>query len=176
MGVPGPAGAENPFAAAQFASPGLAAAPVGPPSQAAVVLGWLAVAYGVYSAIGGLVAAAVLGLDPGGEASETTANLAALAIISGLGSLIVAAAMITGGWLMTQYQRFGVHLVWVALVLDVIVDAIAFSFLGDALALDSGIESTTLSTLVIVGATAMQNAVCGVIIAIPLFSADGGLQ
>ena len=157
-------GATQPFSSIQFAQP---------TSKAAKWIGILLVIYGVLVVLTGMlsvVGGAVLPHLPIEELSEE--EQAAFNIpsnffyISGFSAIVIGVGAIISGIWTQGYKRKGIELGIAVIVLQFISDVITASLFPEVI---GEILGTTL-----VGG--LQATVCGLIVAIPLFSANNGLD
>ena len=144
-----------------------------PPSSAAKVIGILLIIVGAINAIFLLLSAV------GWSSSEireeqgiTTSNI----ILSSVSGVISIATGILGGIWMMNYQRRGVYLVFIGIIVGFLF-SIALSLNGhnDAAAANADINEDVFSGISI-GLNAVCSAVCGLIVAIPLMIANNGLD
>lgn len=144
-----------------------------PPSSAAKVIGILLIIWGAINSIFLLLAAV------GWSSSEireeqgiTTSNI----ILSSVSGIISVATSILGGIWMMNYQRKGVYLVLIGIIIGFLF-SIALSLTGntDAAAADADLNESMVSSIAI-GISAVCSAVCGLIVAIPLMIANNGLD
>ena len=144
-----------------------------PPSSAAKIIGILLIIYGAFNAV-------ALLLSLVGYASEeirAEQGLSSLDIILNLISGVVAiGTAILGGIWMTNYKRKGVHLVLLGILIGFLF-SIILSFTGstDVAAQDLDLNENAVSAL-LVGVSAVCNAVCALIVAIPLMVSNNGLD
>ena len=111
------------------------------------------------------------------EEIRTEQGLSALDIILNLisGFVAIVTAILGGIW-MTNYKRKGVHLVLLGILIGFLL-SIALSLTGstDTAAQDLDLNENAVSALV-VGVSAVCNAVCALIVAIPLMVSNNGLD
>lgn len=144
-----------------------------PPSSAAKVIGILLIIWGAINSVFLLLA----GL--GWSDSEIRAQQGidgtgiVLNILSGVVS--ISTSIIGGIWMM-NYQRKGVYLVLIGIIIGFLF-SIILSFTGstDAAAQDTGLNESVVSSIA-VGISAVCSAVCGLIVAIPLMISNNGLD
>jgi len=144
-----------------------------PPSSAAKVIGILLIIWGSLNAI--FLLLAMLGWtsqEIREEQGITTLDI----ILNAVSGIIAVATSIIGGIWMTNYQRKGVYLVLLGIVIGFIFSIIqSLSGSTDSVAQDAGLDENAVSVL-LVGVSAVCNAVCGLIVAIPLMVANNGLD
>ena len=144
-----------------------------PPSSAAKIIGILLIIYGVFNAVGLLLS--LVGFA--NEEIRAEQGLSSLDIVLNLISGVVAVVTaILGGIWMTNYKRKGVHLVLLGILVGFLF-SIILSFTGstDVAAQDLDLNENAVSAL-IVGVSAVCNAVCALIVAIPLMVSNNGLD
>jgi len=98
----------------------------------------------------------------------------ALMGIRALSALLPSAGFILGGVWMKNYEKRGVHLIWASLGLSILLGMASMS-MGD----DGGLGDLVGdgASFALAGATSLIcNGICGLIVAIPLMSANGGLE
>lgn len=140
-----------------------------PPSSTPKVIGILFIIYGLISGLGIFSFAEPLLSDAGGSSAFL------IAMINGLSSLISAVTAILGGYWLINYQRRGVHLIVVGILISTGLAFLTF-FLGE----DGGLgellqnESAAFGILSIV--QAISAVVCGLIAAIPILTSSVGLD
>ena len=144
-----------------------------PPSSAAKIIGILLIIYGVFNVVGLLLS--LVGFA--NEEIRAEQGLSSLDIVLNLISGVVAVVTaILGGIWMTNYKRKGVHLVLLGILVGFLF-SIILSFTGstDVAAQDLDLNENAVSAL-IVGVSAVCNAVCALIVAIPLMVSNNGLD
>lgn len=144
-----------------------------PPSSAAKVIGILLIIYGAFNAIGLLLS--LIGwtnADFRDEQGIGTMDII-LNLISGI--IAIGTAVLGGIWMM-NYQRRGVHLVLLGILVGFLL-SIVLGLTGstDAAAQDLELDEGAFSVL-LVGISAVCNAVCALIVAIPLMVSNNGLD
>ena len=144
-----------------------------PPSSASKVIGILLIIWGAINAMFLLLAAV------GWSSSEireeqgiTTSNI----ILNSVSFIISVVTAILGGIWMMNYQRKGVYLVLIGIIIGFLF-SIALSLNGhnDAAAANADINEEVFSG-VSIGLSAVCSAVCGLIVAIPLMIGNNGLD
>ena len=136
------------------------------PSAAPKVIGIFTIIYGVFQVLGSLMlvlGASLLG-DEISEAVDLDSSM--LMVMSVIGFLMGGAWIIAGVW-MNGRQRRGVHLGWLLLLLEFIID-IVFSYLNTS--------SEAINPALGIGMSVVGTGICGVIIAIPLMVSNSGLD
>ena len=146
---------------------------VGPPSQAAKVIGILVIIYGVLSIL--MVILALVGIEVLNEwAGENVmdsygvpswihyANMAA--------GLIIAGGTIYAGYLITQFQTKGVYIAWGLLGASLLIQTLLTAITPEAAG--GGIVGAGMG-LVCGGACTL---ICGALAAIPMMVSNNGLQ
>ena len=148
------------------------------PSGAAKIIGVLVIISGCFGVIGGI--------------SEifSAISYSSMAVALAIAFLNIAnsAASVLGGYWMTNYERRGVQLVLITVLVSFIVASASTLVLGDIMEeeLDAGNMTqeeydaaqgfTALIGGVYLAFAAVCSGICGLIIAIPLMSANGGLD
>lgn len=146
------------------------------PSGAPKVIGILVILWGALNILGELI-----GIGD-------TLDLGGYFIIMSLVNVGISAGLISGGIMMTNYQKRGVQLSLVMIVISAIVALVAMMMMPDIL--DDIAEEENLSaeerddleqysgTIMGIGAVLVVvcNGICGLIIAIPLMISDNGLD
>jgi len=148
------------------------------PSSAAKVIGILAIILGCIGVL--------FGLKP--IVDSLSYSSVAIPLVIAILGLVGNAAFILGGYWMTNYQRRGVQLVLLAVIVGFSTMAGSVLILDDLMQeeLDNGNMTqedydATLGIMAILGAAVMAISavcygICGLIVAIPLMSANGGLD
>jgi hypothetical protein len=137
------------------------------PSAAPKVIGILSIIYGVFGVIGSLML--VVGASFFGSLLEE----ADLGVGSNMLMILAAVGLVTGaGWIvagvwMNGRQRRGVHLAWLLLMFEFVLDVV-ISLTGAG----TGVESGVLA----IGMSVVGTGICGVIVAIPLMISNSGLD
>ena len=144
-----------------------------PPSNAAKVIGILLIIWGAINSI--FLLLAILGWSNSDirEQQGIDGTTIVLNIISGVVS--IGTSIIGGIWMM-NYQRKGVYLVLIGIIIGFLF-SIILSFTGstDVAAQDTGLNESVVSSIA-VGISAVCSAVCGLIVAIPLMISNNGLD
>ena len=149
------------------------------PSGAAKVIGILVIISGCFGVMSGL-------MDIVGSLSYSSVVIPLIIAILGLAG---SAASVLGGYWMTNYERRGVQLVLITVLLGFITVSASSFILGDIMLeeLDNGnmtqedydatqgFGGAILGGIMIAG-LAVCSGICGLIVAIPLMSANGGLD
>jgi len=170
-------------------SQGVAATPfgepvvmMGPPSQAAKVIGILIMVMGGLSVFGGLINAFAGGflndfiadLDPESSAYLTPTWVY---IVQGIVGILAGSGYIYSGWLTQNFEKKGIHYTWMilggSLFLGIIMAA-AIPY-PEVEGMDSGsLRLITVGSTVLAGIC--QAGFCGVLAAIPLFISNNGMK
>ena len=134
------------------------------PSAAPKVIGIFSIIYGCFGVLGSLMIV-ILGSSfgseiPGGVEESSLMILAVIGFLSG------SAWIVAGVWINGR-QRRGIHLAWLILVLEFIIDIVFASLIGGIQGVEGAIG---------MGASVVGTGICGVIIAIPLMVSNGGLD
>ncbi len=144
-----------------------------PPSSAAKIIGILLIIYGAFNAVALLLS--LVGFA--NEEIRAEQGLSTLDIVLNLvsGFVAIGTAILGGIWMM-NYKRKGVHLVLLGIFIGFLL-SIAVSLTGstDVAAQDLDLNENAVSALV-VGISAVCNAVCALIVAIPLMVSNNGLD
>jgi MFS family permease len=148
------------------------------PSGAAKVIGILVIISGCFGVMSGL-------MDIVGSLSYSSVVIPLIIAILGLAG---SAASVLGGYWMTNYERRGVQLVLITVLVGFIAASASSFILGDLLQekLDNGnmTQEEYDATQgfgaklggIMIAVSAVCYGICGLIIAIPLMSANGGLD
>jgi len=148
------------------------------PSGAAKVIGILVIISGCLGVMSGL-------MEIVGSLSYSSIAIPLILAILGLAG---SAASVLGGYWMTNYERRGVQLVLITVLLGFITASASTFILGDLLQeeLDNGnmtqedYDATqgfgAILGGIMIAVSAVCYGICGLIIAIPLMSANGGLD
>jgi hypothetical protein len=144
-----------------------------PPSSSSKVIGILLIIWGSINAI--FLLLGILGWTS--QEIREEQGISSLEIILNIVSgLIAILTSIIGGIWMTNYQRRGIHLVLVGIFIGFIFSVIlSMSGSTSAAAQDAGLNEDAVSILMI-GVSVVCNAVCGLIVAIPLMVGNNGLD
>jgi hypothetical protein len=137
------------------------------PSAAPKVIGILSMIYGAFGIFGSLMV--VVGASLFGDIMEEAdigidGNM--LMIIAIVGFVTSIGWIVAGVW-MNGRQRRGVHLAWLLLLFEFVLD-IVISLTGTG----TGVEVGALG----IGMSVVGTGICGVIIAIPLMVSNNGLD
>jgi hypothetical protein len=155
---------------------------MGPPSQAAKVIGILIMVMGGLSVFGGLINAFAGGwmnnfltdLDPENARFLTPTWVY---IAQGIVGILAGGGYLYSGWLTQNFEKKGVYYTWIILGVAVIM-GIIFTAVIPFPEID-GMDSGTLR-LITVGSAAVggicQAGFCGVLAAIPLFISNNGMR
>lgn len=148
------------------------------PSGAAKVIGILVIISGCLGVMSGL-------MDIVGSLSYSSVVIPLIIAILGLAG---SAASVLGGYWMTNYERRGVQLVLITVLVGFIAASASSFILGDIMLeeLDNGnmtqeeYDATqgfgAILGGIMIAVSAVCYGICGLIIAIPLMSANGGLD
>ena len=148
------------------------------PSGAAKVIGILVIISGCLGVMSGL-------MDIVGSLSYSSVVIPLIIAILGLAG---SAASVLGGYWMTNYERRGVQLVLITVLLGFITASASTFILGDLLQeeLDNGnmtqedYDATqgfgAILGGIMIAVSAVCYGICGLIVAIPIMSANGGLD
>ncbi|HJN55499.1 MAG TPA: Rho termination factor N-terminal domain-containing protein [Candidatus Poseidoniales archaeon] len=145
---------------------------VEPPSRSAKVIGTIVLVGGVLYILYGMLtvlSGAILPFLPLDQMSpEERAQIEAvpqsLLFFEGFSAIVLATSLIVAGVWMGAYKRKGVHLGLLTVVLMFVKDVLEMAFYPDL----SGFSDVIFSI--------MASGICGLIIAIPLFSVNHGLD
>ena len=169
--------AQPPFAGQYAAMPGQVIM-VQQPSAAAKVIGILVIILGCF----GVMTNVIPIIDALSYSSP------AIPILIGIVSIAVAAASIVGGYWMTNYQRRGVQLVLITVLVNFLIASASTLVLDDIMLEEVNNGNMTVEEyeltqgfMALVGGimivfSAVCYGICGLIIAIPLMSANSGLD
>ena len=149
------------------------------PSGAAKVIGVLIIISGCFGVMSGL-------MDIVGSLSYSSVVIPLIIAILGLAG---SAASVLGGYWMTNYERRGVQLVLITVLVGFIAASASSFIMGDIMLeeIDNGnmtqedYDATQVFGGAILGGimiavSAVCYGICGLIVAIPLMSANGGLD
>ncbi|MEJ6529959.1 MAG: hypothetical protein QNL81_00095 [Euryarchaeota archaeon] len=148
------------------------------PSGAAKVIGILVIISGCLGVMSGL-------MEIVGSLSYSSIAIPLILAILGLAG---SAASVLGGYWMTNYERRGVQLVLITVLLGFITASASTFILGDLLQeeLDNGnmtqedYDATqgfgAILGGIMIAVSAVCYGICGLIVAIPIMSANGGLD
>ena len=156
----------------------------GQPSQAAKVIGILLMVYGGFSVISGLLTAAGMSYfnsymsDLGGEDFTEYMPPTWIYVVQGLVASIVGVVYLYSGWLIQSFKKKGFWIAWAALgityIMSIVVTA-ATPYPSDIYGDDAEfIRMTTIGSSAVCGL--FGAAFCGVILAIPLFISNNGME
>ena len=155
---------------------------MGPPSEAAKVIGILIMVYGGIAILGGIVnafAGPLLGawmgsLDPA-AAEYMTPNWVYYA--QGFLGLVSGVAYLYSGWLTQNFERRGIHFTWIILGITMILGIIIAAVIPYPEV--EGMDSGTMR-LISTGSAAFGGicgaGFCGILAAIPLFISNHGMK
>ena len=137
---------------------------------AAKVIGILTIIFGVLAILGGLFSLTDWGAtDINGLPITTPVEYKISQLIF---SLVAGSMMIVGGYKMTNYEKMGIWIIFAALALNYVRGIITSLLMGDTAGEGMGMLSASFGG--ICGIFCM--GICGVIVAIPLMLADGGME
>ena len=144
-----------------------------PPSSAAKVIGILLILWGALNSIFLLIA--VAGWSNADIRAEQGIDFTGIALNLISGIISIGTSILGGIWMM-NYQRKGVYLVLIGILIGFLF-SIILSFTGstDVAAQDTGLNESVVSSIA-VGISAVCSAVCGLIVAIPLMISNNGLD
>ena len=137
---------------------------------AAKVIGILTIIFGVLAILGGLFSLTDWGLTDLNGLPITTPIEYKISRL--LFSLAVGSMMIVGGYKMTNYEKMGIWIIFIALAVNYVGGFISNVLLGDTQGEGMGLVNASVGG--ICGIFCI--AICGVIVAIPLMLADGGME
>ena len=156
----------------------------GQPSQAAKVIGILLMIYGGFGVISGIATAAGMSYlnsymsNMGGEDITEYLPPTWIYILQGLVASIAGIAYLYSGWLIQSFKKKGFWIAWAALGLGYIMSivvAAATPYPSDIYGDDTGfVRMTTIGSSAVCGL--FGAAFCGVILAIPLFITNNGME
>jgi hypothetical protein len=155
---------------------------MGPPSEAAKVIGILIMVMGGFFVFWGLINAFAGGwvnnfftdLDPENAQFLTPTWVY---VAQGIVAILAGGGYLYSGWLTQNFEKKGIHYTWIVLAVSVIMGII----LSAAIPFPEidGMDSGTLR-LITVGSAAVggicQAGFCGVLAAIPLFISNNGMR
>ena len=136
------------------------------PSAAPKVIGILSIIYGVFGLIGSLMLIVGSSFFPGQMAEANLGISSNMLMVLAIVGLVTSAAWIVAGVWMNGRQRRGVHLAWLLLLFEFILD-IVVSLMN---------AGSSLETSFAIGSAVVGTGICGVIIAIPFMVANSGLD
>ena len=144
-----------------------------PPSSASKVIGILLVIWGVLNSV--FLLLAIIGWSSQELREEQGIDGLAIALNLISGVISIGTSILGGVW-MINYQRRGVHLVLLGIIIGFLF-SIILSLTGstDAAAQDTGLNESVVSGIA-VGVSAVCSALCGLIVAIPLMVSNNGLD
>ena len=156
----------------------------GQPSQAAKVIGILLMIYGGFGVISGIATAAGMSYlnsymsNMGGEDITEYLPPTWIYILQGLVASIAGIAYLYSGWLIQSFKKKGFWIAWAALGLSYVMSiavAAATPYPSDIYGDDTGfVRMTTIGSSAVCGL--FGAAFCGVILAIPLFITNNGME
>ncbi len=145
-----------------------------PPSSASKIVGILCIVAGAINVLSLLSLLFIPQVDPltNEEITLSTSSL----IIGIVSSLIGIVTLCIGGYMMINYQRRGIFIVILGIVLGFIISVFSvmqgdYDGWADAVEMDDGVANGIL-----IGLQAFCNAICALIVAIPLMIANNGLD
>ena len=143
------------------------------PSSAAKVIGILLIIWGGLNTV--FLLLAMLGWSDADVRQQQGIDSLGIGLNVASGGISIATSIIGGIWMM-NYQRKGIYLVLLGIIIGFIF-SVVLSFTGstDVAAQDAGLNESVVSTIA-VGASAVCSAVCGLIVAIPLMISNNGLD
>lgn len=149
------------------------------PSGAAKVIGVLVIISGCFGVLSGLVSIV----------DSLSYSSVVIPLILAILGLAGSAASVLGGYWMTEYQRRGVQLVLITVLVGFITASASTVILDDIMMeeLDNGnmtqeeydavqVFGGAIMGGIMIAVSAVCYGICGLIIAIPLMSANGGLD
>jgi|TARA_B100000401_G_scaffold38017_1_gene22437 peptidoglycan/LPS O-acetylase OafA/YrhL len=137
---------------------------------AAKVIGILTIIFGVFAILNGLLSLTDwLMTDINGFPITTPIEYKISRLIF---SLAAGSMMIVGGYKMTNYEKMGIWIIFVAFAVNYVGGFISSVLMGDAQGEGMGFFNASVGG--ICGIFCI--AICGVIVAIPLMLADGGME
>ena len=137
---------------------------------AAKVIGILTIIFGVLAILGGLLSLTDFGMtDINGNPITTPVEYKISSLIF---SLAAGSMLIFGGYKMTNYEKMGIWIIFAALAVNFVGGIISNVLLGDTQGEGMGLLNASVGG--ICGIFCI--AICGVIVAIPLMLADGGME
>ena len=137
---------------------------------AAKAIGILTIIFGVLAVLGGLLSLTDFGMtDINGNPITTPVEYKISSLIF---SLAAGSMLIFGGYKMTNYEKMGIWIIFAALAVNFVGGIISNVLLGDAQGEGMGLFNASVGG--ICGIFCI--AICGVIVAIPLMLADGGME
>ena len=137
---------------------------------AAKVIGILTIIFGVLAILGGLFSLTDWGLTDLNRLPITTPIEYKISRL--IFSLAAGSMMIVGGYKMTNYEKMGIWIIFVAFAVNYVGGFISNVLLGDTQGEGMGLVNASVGG--ICGIFCI--AICGVIVAIPLMLADGGME
>ncbi len=156
----------------------------GQPSQAAKVIGILLMIFGGFSVIWGVLTAVGMSYfnsymsDLGGEDLTEYMPPTWIYVVQGLVVSIAGVAYLYSGWLIQSFKKKGFWIAWAALGLTYIMSivvAAATPYPSDIYG-----DDTELLRMTTIGSSAVCGlfgaAFCGVLLAIPLFISNNGME
>jgi len=143
-----------------------------PQSSAPKVLGIFVIIWGVLSLLGSF-ANFIPMTDPAtGEILTIPVSVLIVNLINGV---LIGLVYLLGGYWMTQYQRRGIHLVLIGIVVS-----FALGILGVLLGGDGGLgellESNSAAFTIVAVFEGICSVICGLLVAIPLMTSAQGLD
>ena len=143
------------------------------PSSASKVIGILLIIWGGLNTV--FLLLAMLGWSDAEVRQQQGIDSLGIGLNVASGGVSIATSIIGGIW-MLNYQRKGVYLVLLGIIIGFIF-SIVLSFTGstDVAAQDAGLNESVVSSIA-VGVSAVCSAVCGLIVAIPLMISNNGLD
>jgi len=144
-----------------------------PPSSASKVIGILLVIWGVINSV--FLLLAIIGWSNQEIREEQGIDGLAIALNLISGVISIGTSILGGVWMM-NYQRKGVHLVLLGILVGFLF-SIILSFTGstDVAANNADLNESVVSGIA-VGVSAVCSALCGLIVAIPLMVSNNGLD
>lgn len=145
-----------------------------PSSNASKIIGICCIIVGAFNVLSIIAYLFLPQIDPSTGDEITTSTLSSiLTLLSGIVSIVT---LCLGGYMMVDFQRRGIFLIIGGIAFGFILSTISvlsgdFDEIGDSLGVSNGAANSVL-----VGAQGLCNAICALIVAIPLMVANNGLD